>query len=437
MGLRSGWTPLGAALVGLGAGLICACDPPRADDDSLHAACAQARADLGDWVHDDESVVPTAIEDPSGHAFDHAREAFARAARGEGQAHVVVYGGSHTAADLYVGTLRHALQAGFGDLGHGFVMPVPPFENYWQSGVRIAPSEGFASLEPSIKHMEVDAYGLAGMAFDADGPALAELRTEGSLASRITVLFLAQPQGGTLRLTVGDRSAEISTGTEGPPHAASLVVGVGDGSHALTLEALGDGPVRLYGVTLDREGSGVTVDQLGLAGAKARHQLLWSEPIWYELLASRQPDLIVLSYGNNETDDHHLADAEHVSHFEQALARMRRRFPGASCLILGPADRRLPDEHGDLVTPPLLMVLRQAQRSAAEAHGCAFFDVMGWQGGPGAMARWASTRRPLAREDGIHFTELGYRRLGAALGTAILDEIERLDAARLAPQASD
>lgn len=428
---------MAALVIGLAASAGCACDRPERADDALGAGCDEARADLGDWVIDDESVVPTAIEDPSGHALDPFRAALARAARGEGRARVVIYGGSHTAADLYTGTLRHALQAGFGDLGHGFVMPVPPFESYWQSGVRIAPSEGFASLEPSIKHMPVDTYGLAGMAFDASGPALAELRTEGSLASRVEVLYLAQPDGGTLRVTVDGRTVSTSTRCEGAPRAASLVVGVGDGSHRVAVEAVGDGPVRLYGVSLDREGSGVTVDQLGLAGAKARHQLLWDEAVWYELLAARSPDLVVLSYGNNETDDHHLADEEHVAHFEAALARLRRRFPHASCLVLGPADRLLPDGHGALVTPPLLGVLRSAQRRAASAHGCGFFDVMGWQGGPGAMARWAAASPPLARDDGIHFTELGYRRLGAALGTALLDEIERLDAARLPPQPPD
>jgi lysophospholipase L1-like esterase len=394
------------------------------DEGRFADACDAARADLGEWVLDDEAVVPTEIEDPSGRALSRFRAALVEAASGRGQAHVVVYGGSHTAADLYTGTLRHALQAGFGDLGHGFVMPVPPFENYWQSGVHVEQSEGFASHEPSLKHMEPDRYGLAGMAFDASGPALAELHTQGSRASRVTAYFLAQPGGGTLRARVDGEPSDLSTVSAGEtPEAASLVVGTFDGAHQLAIEAVGDGPVRLYGVALDREGAGVTLDQLGLAGAKARHQLLWDEEVWYALLASRRPDLLVLSYGNNETDDHHLADEEHVVHFERMLVRMRARFPAASCLVLGPADRLLPDATGALATPRLLLVLREAQRRIAHEHGCAFFDVMGWQGGPGAMARWGALDPPLAREDGIHFSERGYRRLGAALGAALLDRL--------------
>jgi lysophospholipase L1-like esterase len=412
----------GAALLAAGLGALGAsCErPPPAPEHALADALERSRDALDPWRGEEAVLHPTSLEDPSGHALDHAREAFDRAARREGVAHVVVYGGSHTAADLYTGVVRHGLQEGFGDLGHGFVMPVPPFESYWQAGVRVWPSDGFASLEPSLKHMEPDTYGLAGMAFDAEGPAIAEIATDGTRGSRVEVFFLAQPRGGTLRVSIDGRAMEVSTAADAT-RAGSATFGTFDGEHRIAIEALGDGPVRLYGVALDREGPGVVLDQLGLAGAKARHQLLWDEEVWAALLAARHPDLIVLSYGNNETDDHHLPESEHVRHFEQTLARIRAHFPEASCLVLGPADRLLPDASGALATPHLLEVLRDAQREVARREGCAFFDVMGWQGGPGSMRRLQATDPPLAREDLIHFTELGYRRLGVALGDALLD----------------
>lgn len=409
------------------------CRPSRApDEDAFALACAAARADLGDWVLDDEFVVPTSLEDPSGHALDSFREALERAARGQGAARIVVYGGSHTASDLYTGTLRHALQAGFGDLGHGFVMPVPPFEDYWQSGIRIEPSEGFAPVEPGPKRAAPDAYGIAGMAFDAEGPALAEIETAGTRASRLEVLFLAQPGGGSLRVSVDGTTISFETNAD-RVQAASIVVATSDGPHRVAIEALGDGPVRLYGVALEREGSGVVLDQLGLAGAKARHHRLWDEEVWYALLASRRPDLFVVSYGNNEADDEHIAVEDHVAAFDGMLARFRQRFPRAACLVVGPTDRAVRDGEG-WRNATLVTSLSEAQRELAATHGCAFFDTLHWQGGAGAMVRWQLARPPLARDDGVHLTEFGYRRLGAALGVALLDEVQRLDATRLAPQ---
>ncbi len=396
--------------------------PPAVEEDPLARGIAEARRELARWSDDAHVFRATAIEDPSGRAFAHLRASLARTARGDGSTHVIVYGGSHTAADLYPGALRRALQRGFGDLGHGFVMPVPPFEDYWQDGVRVFSSEGFTPIEPAPKHVELDTYGLAGMAFDADGPATAELETERTSASRIEVLFLAQPGGGTLRVSVDGRATTLSSSAE-TPRAAIETIATSDGAHHVVLEALGDGPVRLYGVAFGREGPGVVVDQLGLVGAKARHQLLWSEPVWRSLLDSRRPDLFIVSYGNNETNDAAVSVEQHAAHFEAMLARLGDGFPSASCLVLGPFDRLGVTERGAPVSSEAVVALRDALRAAAFARGCGFFDVLSWQGGPGSTARLASLDPPMVRGDGIHLTERGYRLLGAALTSALLDAV--------------
>lgn len=389
----------------------CTTHGPVSDEDAYAESLAQTIAELGDV--NPNAPPEVAFEDAE--ALAPFREVLRSAALHRGQARIVIYGGSHTAADLYPSVIRRAFQAGFGDLGHGFVMPVPPFENYWQGGVRIAPSEGFAGTEPSLKRMGVEPYGIAGMAFDSEGVASAELSTDNSAVSNIELLFLAQPDAGSVDLHIDDFPVwNVPTGAA-EVHAASVNIGVTDGPHRLRIDTRGDGPVRLFGVVLEREGSGVIVDQLGLAGAKARHPLLWTESVWYDLLVSRRPNLFIFSYGNNEADDHHLTNDQHIAHFEAMLTRFRTHFPSTSCLVVGPTDRLLPDANGVLATPPLITILRDAQRRIAREQGCAFFDTLAWQGGPGAMARWRDQTPPLAREDGIHFTELGYRLFGTQL----------------------
>lgn len=395
--------------------LLSSCTTHAGGNLSAEDAFAESLAQTLDGLDDVSPYAPpdVAIEDPE--ALAPFREALRMAASRQGQARVVIYGGSHTAADLYPSVIRRAFQAGFGNLGHGFVMPVPPFENYWQGGVRIEPSEGFAGTEPSLKRMGVDSYGIAGMAFDSEDVSTAELSTDNSSASHIELLFLTQPGAGSVDLRVDDFPAWNVPTQATEMRAASVVIGVTDGPHRLRIDTRGDGPVRLYGVVLEREGSGVVVDQLGLAGAKARHPLLWTESVWYDLLASRRPNLFIFSYGNNETDDSHLTSDQHVAHFEAMLTRFRTHFPTSACLVVSPSDRLLPDANGVLVTPPLITILRDAQRRVAHEQGCAFFDSLAWQGGPGAMARWRDQSPPLARQDGIHFTELGYRLFGAQL----------------------
>lgn len=370
---------------------------------------------------DDGLTVDVALEDASGHALDRFGEAMLRAVRHEGVARMVFYGGSHTASDLYTGQIRTQLQRRFGNAGHGFVLGAMPITDYWQSGAQVEDGEGWDTVLPDFKHFGIDSYGLAGIAFDAHVPAWAAARTDYSTASHLEVLYLQQPGGGSFEVNVDDQRIEtIDTASERVLPGLHTYA-VPDGAHRIEIEASGASPVRLYGFVFERETDhGVVVDQLGVAGSKARHQLFWDRDLWRAFLETRHPDLIAVSYGNNEGDDTHLDTVEHVEHFRQMLGRIREDFPSASCLVIGPSDRQLADpDTGAVGTPALIGALREAQRSIAATSGCAFFDTMAWQGGPGAVDRWLAADPPLERDDRIHFTEQGYRRMGAALLRAI------------------
>jgi lysophospholipase L1-like esterase len=282
-------------------------------------------------------------------------------------------------------------------------------------------------MYPDFKHFGVDTYGLAGIAFDADVPAWAAAHTDRTTASHLEVMYLARPGGGTFDVRIDDAPIETVDTASEAPQAGLHTYAVPDAEHRIEIRTTGDPPVRVYGFVLERETDhGVVVDQLGLAGSKARHQLFWDEPIWRALLETRHPDLISVAYGNNEGDDTHLTPVEHVAHFRRMLERIRTDFPRASCLVIGPADRHVPDAStGALSTPALISELREAQRTIAAEQGCAFFDTMAWQGGPGAVDRWLAATPPLERDDHVHFTEAGYRRLGIALLRAIAGALAR------------
>jgi hypothetical protein len=361
----------------------------------------------------------TSLVDPSGRALAPFYDALARSARNEGSTRLVFYGGSHTASDLYTGAIRTRLQARFGDKGHGFVLAAPPITSYWQQGARVAEGEGWTTLAPSAKRMGIDAYGIAGLAFEARQDAWAQVATDRTHASRVEVMYLRQRGGGRLEVSIDGVSRVLDSESDVEEPAID-VVAVPDGEHRVELRALGeDAPVRIYGVVFEREGPGVVVDQLAIAGAKARHQLLWEQSVWLPLLRSRNPDLIAFSYGNNELDDAHLSESEHEAHFAAMITRVRRAFPGAACLVIGPSDRQM-WVSGRWVTPAALPFFVEMQQRVAVAEGCAFFDVLQWQGGPSAVLRWLEADPPLMREDRIHFTESAYRRLGHDLLRAML-----------------
>ena len=263
------------------------------------------------------------------------------------------------------------------------------------------------------------------MAFDANVPAWASVGTDWNTASHLELLFLRQPGGGRIDVQIDGVHVETVDTSSDRAEAGVHVYGVPDAPHEIEISADGAAPVRVFGFVLERDvDGGVVVDQLGLAGSKARHHLFWDREIWRTLLASRRPDLISLSYGNNEGDDVHLTTEQHIEQFRSVVRRIRADFPRVSCLVIGPTDRQLMTEDGAYETPVLIGALAAAQRQIAGEEGCAFFDTMAWQCGEGAVDRWLACEPPFQRDDRIHLMEPAYRRLGTSVLRALIHAMQ-------------
>lgn len=360
---------------------------------------------------------PVPIEGPP-EAIAPLRRALARVVEshdaGPRQARVVMLGSSHVGGDLVSGFLRQRLQRVFGDAGHGFVMAVPPYGDYWQSGAFVGEGEGWEVVEPNGKHLEVGAYGPIQIAFDAVEPAFAELGA--SSATRVDLYYLRQPGGGELtveldgaRHVLDTRADEIEAGIE--------VIGVPDGAHHLRLEADGSRPVRVFGAVFEHERDGVLVDQLGLNATTAAHLLQNDAATQRTFWSARRADLFVLWLGTNEASEIWPIELQR-ERFAAAIERLREAWPRAGCLVLGPLDRRQHDPEGRPFVPPALHPIAAMQREVALELGCAFYDSLAWQLGEGAVERFLDAG--LMRADRVHLTEPGYQRYAADLTRALV-----------------
>jgi lysophospholipase L1-like esterase len=372
-----------------------------------------------------------ALEDASGNALSALHAAFRRAERKSGQARLLFYGASHTASDTYTGQLRRLLQARFGDAGHGFVLPAPPWRSYRHSDVNIdgtltwwADWVGRPGANPD------GLYGLAGVSLKSSSAEdYASLSTTidspvGRSVGRFELFYLEQPGGGGLEVRIDGRlMGRIQTGGL-VPRAAYHTFDLEDEGHRLELYPLGNGEVRLFGVAMDRHLPGIIVDVLGINGHRAENQLKWHEGLQIEHLRRRKPDLIALAYGTNEVGDEGAPIELYAEQLDLVLQRLKRAVPGASCLLIGPSDRpaqvrrryEVRARQGEII---------QAQRQAARRHGCAFFDLVAFMGGPGSMVDWVRADPPLGAPDHVHFTSLGYERMGTALYDALLQTYEQ------------
>jgi lysophospholipase L1-like esterase len=355
-----------------------------------------------------------AVEDPTGHALDAFYASLAKTIAKEPGAvtRILHYGDSVITADLISGTMRRLTQAKFGDSGHGFILIANPWEWYFHNDVSHRASEGWTVHRITGPLSGDGLYGLGGVSFRTGGAASAWFSTKsdgdyGRKASRFDVFYLEQPWGGDLMLVTPGRPAERLK-TRGPKRVSRVhSVSVPDGPAQLTLRTWGNGDVRLFGVAIERDVPGVVYDALGANGARLKLWDFMSKAHWAEQFALRNPALIVLQYGTNESEDEDFKGELYGKALDEVLTMVREAAPEASILVAAPLDRGERGEGGKIRTKPIIPRLLEMQRKAALAHGLAFWNTFEAMGGDGAMGRWMKADPPLAGYDFTHPTPLG------------------------------
>jgi lysophospholipase L1-like esterase len=347
----------------------------------------------------------------------------------EGHAHddvrVVQFGDSHTAADVGTATLRHLLQARFGDGGRGFVSVGKPWKSYAQDGIRGGMTNDFDASRVRIKGDRAAGdglYGLLGVDISSDASSARAWTRIAEPTSRLELDYLQAPRGGSFDVFIdGALAGRVST-KAGETAAGYTAFDTTDAPHEVEVKTVGDGDVRVFGMALDRAQAGVVVDALGINGAQIFTPLRSGEEHFAEQLRHRAPDLVILAYGTNEALDPRLGDAEYERGLVELLGRVARAAPRASCLLLGPPDlaRRASKEQPYVFWPRIGEIVA-IQRKVATAAGCAFYDQLEAMGGPGTIIAWVNEPHDArAKSDFVHLTRFGYAQLATSLGSDIL-----------------
>ena len=370
------------------------------------------------------------IEDPTGHALDWFFDHLARTDRKEPHAvtRILHYGDSTIASDYVSGTMRRNLQARFGDAGHGFILIANPWEWYFHNDV-LHSSDGEWKASRLAGPITSDGmYGLGGVSFTSYGGGVAWFGAAtrgdfGRKVSRYDVYYLEQPTGGEVEVDMRGAPPERFS-TRGPAKASRIhSVTTDDGESKIGVRAVGGGPVRLFGVALERDEPGVVYDALGSHAAMAVYWQRQDAGHWKDQLALRQPALVVFQYGTNESDLWKLDRDD----YERALAGLvdeLREASGASVLVVAPLDRA--EQKGTkLVTKQVILDLVAIQRRVALSHGAAFWDTFSAMGGSGSMGRWYKTRPQLGGGDLTHPTPRGAEVVGDMLSDALVRAYQR------------
>ena len=330
---------------------------------------------------------------------------------------ILHYGDSPVTADSITADVRSLLQEHYGDAGHGFILVAKPWAWYGHRGVDVS-GKGWR-IEPASQSRTRDGFhGLGGVSFQGSPGASAHFFLKEDHA-RMEVNFLRQPGGGALRITAeGQPIGELNTsGTDKEPGFQVFPLAAGARSIELAVER---GPVRLFGVSFERDGPGVIYNSLGLNGGQVQVVVRYFDKSQWALeLQHERPDLVVLNYGTNESVYAGYIEKSYAGELREVISRVKAAVPNASVLVMSPMDRGQRDSSGQITTVPTLPRLVEIQQKIAAEMGCAFFNTFQAMGGEGTMGRWYESQPRLVSADFMHPLPGGARKVGVLLDQAL------------------
>jgi len=414
-----------------------AIDPPapRAADPRAAAAhpCAPIdEAKVARFAVDTSVVdvaVPPLVDPAAALAGFHAR--VARLARGNATDHVriAMFGDSNLTADATTGRLRRQLQARFGDGGHGYVALSRPWEWYSHNDVHHDGTwKAWKQIATSTNKVMDAHYGFANIAAECAVPGCSSwVSTDprpgapiGWTASRFDLFFLQQPGGGSFDVAI-DGSVVRSIDTRAPSFDAAFErFDLPDAHHELKVLTRGHGPVRMYGVALERTQPSIVVDSLGTGSLNFEQLTIVKNDTRRAQLERRSYDLVIIQLGTNVWG----TDAENRRNAKLFVDELRGALPAVPILFVSS-----PDSMEDAVpgAPPArhsdarVVKMGKTVRTIAEESGAAFWDWHAAMGGADSILAFA--KKGLVEPDRVHLKKSGDELMADRLLSALWDDL--------------
>lgn len=176
----------------------------------------------------------------------------------------------------------------------------------------------------------------------------------------------------------------------------------------------------IYAVSLDSP-AGVMVDNLPFRGSKG------TEFVKIDLAQMKQMghylpvSLIIYEFGVNAVTNRSRSYSYYEENLRKQLQYLKKVWPRAVILVVGVSDMSENGTNGYATRSSVPKVI-VAQRNAAFAEGCAFWNLYAAMGGRNSMPVWVESG--MAQKDYTHFNRKGGHRVAQMLFEAIMDEEE-------------
>ena len=138
-----------------------------------------------------------------------------------------------------------------------------------------------------------------------------------------------------------------------------------------------------------------------------------------EQMAALRPDLIILSFGTNESHNRRYDPVEHFAQLDALLTLLRHYAPDATVMLTTPPGSYVRASRRRRIVNPRTVKVVDTLLAFAERRGLPVWDLYNLAGGSrNACTNWKNNR--LMQRDQVHYTHQGYTIQGNLLGEVLL-----------------
>ncbi|MDR2853222.1 MAG: hypothetical protein LBV61_09260 [Burkholderiaceae bacterium] len=344
---------------------------------------------------------------------------------------IAVWGDSHIAAGPFIPTLLRTLRANGLTVGTRYLPPTMGRANVrlaqlhaycigpgWDTELSYAsttPTISGPALANRVAQAGPDSYLWLDLRDASDRPTLREVR----------IVYHASA-GSALELSVnGSATSDVALNTNGDGTTPSQTLTLRSDAPISTLKLqVTQGRFTLYGFILDDTNPpALSFDVFGIPSATVRGWANADPAYIQQALHGVSYDGVILEYGTNEGNTLSFDHDKYVALLTQALTNMRQIFPSASCVLVGPPDRGVLEEHGSrgdlLGFSRTHQQIAATQREIGKRFGCVAWNWQDLMGGPGGSYGWFYAAPSLMGHDLTHLSPAGYKQTGQALAHSL------------------
>ncbi len=155
--------------------------------------------------------------------------------------------------------------------------------------------------------------------------------------------------------------------------------------------------------------SGISYSPVSVMGLELNDQLISDEDKFECGMLKFKPDLIILQYGVNESQNLWLSNVRTTEFYKNSTRKVLNRFKqkakNSDILIIGPVERIRQDASGRFITMPEMMKIRDVYKTTAKEYNVAFYDSFLAMGGSGKSGELF--QKGIIQQDRTHLTRPG------------------------------